>query len=233
MSTAIVSAAPRLAVMKDRIQSGDLHAMDISSDIAQAAKKLSQLREAGQSFKDYLEQGALFDDGITPLAKNIIEIFEYYKRSPKSIKGIFDNYIEAVNRLGNPKQGEMCGEMQIPAKAEILQAAIRKMEVAQNAQTTLFKNQDAYGYEGLPPAERGGQGEGEKSAKPETEKADGKVDISLGKGEGVQLEQGRMADIVSEIERIAAPDSRIEFKDKIEIPKGQLADALQRWGKGD
>jgi len=125
---AMVSIAPRLSILKNEIKKGNRHKYDITKDIAQASEKLSFLRNQNKTVDEYIRQTALFDDEVTPLAKDILKVFDKYKRSPRKIRQIFNNYINLVDKVGNPKQANLFEEYNKPKPAELLQEAINEME---------------------------------------------------------------------------------------------------------
>jgi hypothetical protein len=158
IGNALLSLAPRVATVKAEIAKGNLHDLDIAKDITQALNKISQLKDRGMPVSDYINQSALFGDDITPLAKDVILMFDAYKKSGKKMAQVLNNYLDGLEALGNPKQTSIFGVKGIPTKAEILQAAIRKME-AKDAQIAFFQDKDAYGDENVSAYGRKGQGE--------------------------------------------------------------------------
>lgn len=138
---AMLNAAPKLTDVKDQIDNGQLYPLDITPDIAQAANKLSQLRDQGTSVEDYLKQGALFGSDVTPLAKDLLQTFDKYKLSRKKLTEVLQTYADLVQKSGNPAQGALFASAK-PSKAELLQAAINAVEKrdAAGTQTSLFQN---------------------------------------------------------------------------------------------
>jgi hypothetical protein len=69
ITTAMLHKAGRFAAQKEAIASGSRYPLDITNDLAAALGKLSSLRDAGTTVDDYLKQGGLFGDDLTPLQK--------------------------------------------------------------------------------------------------------------------------------------------------------------------
>ena len=128
VTNAMLIAAPRFADMRDRIAEGSLHNLDPSEDLTAAVRKLSSLRAEGQDVETYLRQVTMFEDDLSPLAKDFLVIFDRHKRSQKRLGAILRTYTEIVESLGDPKQELLFDDVRIPTKAEILQAAVEKVE---------------------------------------------------------------------------------------------------------
>ena len=127
ITNAMLIAAPKLAKVKEGIEQGDLHKLDITPDIAASMKKLSHLRDVGDSVQDYLSQSTLFGEEISDIAKSLLKLFDANKRHTKKISGVLNNYADAVTAIGNPKQETIFAKIN-PTKEETLIAAIRKVE---------------------------------------------------------------------------------------------------------
>ena len=107
---AMLIVAPRLADIKERIEAGNLFDLDITEDIAAAMKKLSELREQGMSVKEYLMQMTMFEEELSPFAKELLATFEKYRRSRKKITELLHAYADTVIVAGDPKQQVLFGE---------------------------------------------------------------------------------------------------------------------------
>ena len=105
ITNALLAVAPRMAQMKSDIENGKLHPLDITEDIGAAIIKLSFLRENGDTVQGYLQQTTLFGEELSDISKDILNIFDTYKRSAKKLTFIFNNYIDKVELLGDPNQG--------------------------------------------------------------------------------------------------------------------------------
>jgi len=126
---AMLIAAPRIANISDRIAKGQLHPLDLSMDLAAAANKLSSLREAGMSLETYLAQTQLFSDDMTPEAVRAMEMLDKHKRSRKKLSEILIATADAIEAAGVPGQSALFAGGTVPTKAEVLEAAIRKVEL--------------------------------------------------------------------------------------------------------
>lgn len=107
---ALLRSAPKLAQLGDLVKQGGRHQNTLSSDLAQAAQKLSDLKANGQNVQDYLNQGQLIDDGLTPGAKNFLNVFDQNKRSAKGISENIQKEIDRIESMGDPRQGSLFGD---------------------------------------------------------------------------------------------------------------------------
>ena len=124
---ALTIAAPKFIAMQAGIESGDLHALDISEGITDAASKISYLRENGIKLADYLRNGNIF--GEQPLMNAILGAFGSYGRNKAELADLFGRYTEAVNAIGNPKQAGMFGPAEIPSpEALFIRVLERKLD---------------------------------------------------------------------------------------------------------
>ena len=124
---ALTIAAPKFIAMQAGIESGDLHALDISEGITDAASKISYLRENGIKLADYLRNGNIF--GEQPLMNAILGAFGTYGRNKAELADLFGRYTEAVDAIGNPKQAGMFGPAEIPSpEALFIRVLERKLD---------------------------------------------------------------------------------------------------------
>ena len=107
---ALLKAAPQLAQLGDLVKQGGRHQNSIATDLAQAAQKLSDLKANGQTVPDYLNQGQLIDDGLTPGAKGFLNVFDSNKRSAKAISDNIQSEIDRIEGMGDPRQGSLFGD---------------------------------------------------------------------------------------------------------------------------
>jgi hypothetical protein len=142
ITTAMLHKAGRFAAQKEAIAGGARYPLDITNDLAAAMGKLSSLRDAGTTVDDYLKQGGLFGDDLTPLQKRALQALDANKRSAKAINAIFDNYLRGAEAAGDPRQKGFFGGA-TPHKEALFEAAIQEATHEQNQrQTGLFANQD-------------------------------------------------------------------------------------------
>lgn len=66
----MVVAAPQLAILTEKIGKGVRYDVNISPELAQAAKIISHLRDEGFKVSQYLRQEVLFDE-LSPLSKDL------------------------------------------------------------------------------------------------------------------------------------------------------------------
>lgn len=136
----MLNVAPKLAKLKSAIETGDFYPLDITQEIAEASKKLSQLREEGITVSQYLNQVSMFGDELSPLAKDLLDVFNRYNKSSKKLTGIFNAYINAVVAAGDPRQEALWEDNKPPTKEAVLQVALDEMEADDSgSQTTLFE----------------------------------------------------------------------------------------------
>jgi hypothetical protein len=138
---AMLIAAPRIMRIKDAIDKGELYNLDISPELAAAMNKLSYLRETGQTVDTYLWQMSFVED-LSPLAKEVLYVFDKHKRSSKRIASILQAYADSVELAGNPNQQTIFAQ-NAPSKEEIWTRAVRKVEGLDEEalQTTIFQSQ--------------------------------------------------------------------------------------------
>src|SRR5690606_17623117 len=103
-------------------------------------------------------QLTMLEDDISDLGKDLLDIFEKYKRSSKKMITILQSYADAVEALGHPSQLGLFGQPEV-TKAEILEAVLRRVE-GEGEQTSIFQDETggsgvrATEAERIPEAER-------------------------------------------------------------------------------
>lgn len=107
---ALLRSAPQLAQLADLVKQGGRHANTIAKDLAAAAQKLSDLKANGLRVDDYLNQGQLIDDGLSPGAKEFLQVFDQNSRSSKAINDYIKSKIDEVDAMGDPRQGSLFGD---------------------------------------------------------------------------------------------------------------------------
>lgn len=145
ITNAMLTVAPRIATLKENVASGTRHDLDISDAMGKAARKLSSLRQEGRSIESFFQQTDLFGEQLDPLAKDVLSVFDKYKRSTRKLIEVFNSYINAVDKLGDPKQKGLFEDLKLPTKVEILEAATNRMEMDDDVQSTLFGDEKAGG----------------------------------------------------------------------------------------
>lgn len=132
----MVANAARLAKLSMRGEVGEVFPREIGQDVAQAARKLADLRAKGQPVEMYLANQSMFGDELTPEARRLLEVFEQTKREASAPAGILRRYAELVESFGDPRQASLMGPVEPPPKLEILEEAIRTWK--QSEQPLLF-----------------------------------------------------------------------------------------------
>ncbi|ONN50960.1 transglycosylase [Acinetobacter genomosp. 33YU] len=107
---AMLRAAPQLSQLNDLVKQGGRFENTISQDLAQAAQKLSDIKANGQTVHDYLNQGQLIDDGLSDGARRFLEVFDNNRKSAKAISEVINSEVQAVENMGDPRQGSLFGE---------------------------------------------------------------------------------------------------------------------------
>ena len=125
---ALVQAAPKIAQARDNIRAGAMHDADIAEEVVQAAEKLNQIREQGDSVADYLAQQGLFGEEMNAVSRELLAFFEEHKRSGKAIATLLRNYYDALAAQGNPNQQDVFGEQAAPDKQQLLEQTINDYE---------------------------------------------------------------------------------------------------------
>jgi hypothetical protein len=124
VTTALTMVAPKTAVIKAEIRKGNLHDLDISLDLAEAARILQGLREEGKPVEWYLKQGQLFGEQ-DQLTLDILRLYDHYKRSQTRLTAVLNEYLNLIERLGSPKQGSLLNETaSVPTKEELFLTAV-------------------------------------------------------------------------------------------------------------
>ena len=130
--SALTSVAPRLAQLRSGVQEGTRYDVGINDIIAQAAEKYRQLRRAGTSVNEYLEQPSF--EGMDPTsdaAKLLLPVFEKYNRSAVKLSAILDGIVSTVESYGDPNQQMLDGlGSMIPTAQGIIASSIRNTEQA-------------------------------------------------------------------------------------------------------
>lgn len=103
----MLRAAPGVARLRDLIDAGARYPIDVSGDLAVAVRKFSELRAKGLKVQDMLDQGTLFDSGLTPEVKNLMIGLDENARAPKRVAEMVGRIVDQVDRLGDPRQGSL------------------------------------------------------------------------------------------------------------------------------
>ena len=107
---ALLRAAPQLAQLDSLVKQGGRHKNTLAKDLAQAAQKLNDLKANDLTVEDYLNQNLLIDDGLSPGAREFLNVFDQNKRSAKAIGENIQSKIDEIEAMGDPRQGSLFGD---------------------------------------------------------------------------------------------------------------------------
>lgn len=108
--SALLRAAPQLAQLDSLVKQGGRHQNTLAKDLAQAAQKLRDLKANDLTVEDYLNQNLLIDDGLSPGAREFLNVFDQNKRSAKAIGENIQSKIDEIESMGDPRQGSLFGD---------------------------------------------------------------------------------------------------------------------------
>lgn len=123
ISNVLLKKSAQFATLKVSIAAGARHPFELTSHLAHVMQKLSYLRDVGQSVQDYLNQTNLYGDDLTAIERRILEIFEKYKLSGRTLEDILQEFLDAVERHGHPNQSRLL-DAPLPSIEEVFEAAI-------------------------------------------------------------------------------------------------------------
>jgi hypothetical protein len=141
LGSALLSAAPAFTRLRGEIEAGHLHDRQITGDLMQAVNKLVALSAQGETVANWVAQSALFDEGLSPLAKDLVQVLDrpLFKRSAQRMTELMHTYIEGVEALGDPRQAGMFGAATVPSPAAILSESLQRVEAGDGGkQSHLF-----------------------------------------------------------------------------------------------
>lgn len=107
---ALLRNAPNLAQLNDLVRQGGRFENTIAQDLAQAAQKLYDLKASDVQVRDYLNQNQLIDDGLSDGARRFLEVFDQNSKSAKAISQSIADEIQAIESMGDPRQGSLFGD---------------------------------------------------------------------------------------------------------------------------
>lgn len=103
----LLRAAPDVARLQDLIAAGAREPMDFAGDLVRAVRELGAMRERGMTVKDFLSQGDLLGDGLPASVNNLLIGLSENARSPKRVAEMVRMMVDAVDKLGDPRQASM------------------------------------------------------------------------------------------------------------------------------
>lgn len=107
---ALLRNAPNLAQLNNLVRQGGRYENTIAQDLAQAAQKLYDLKANDVQVRDYLNQNQLIDDGLSDGARRFLEVFDQNSKSAKAISQSIADEIQAIESMGDPRQGSLFGD---------------------------------------------------------------------------------------------------------------------------
>jgi hypothetical protein len=123
----MLRAAPAVARLRELIDAGQRYPLDVTADMVLAVRKFSQLKRDGIKVKEMLDQGALFDNGLSPEIQNILIGLEENARAPKRVAELMGRIVDEIDRLGDPRQDSMFGDIPKPTTPELILSAIESI----------------------------------------------------------------------------------------------------------
>lgn len=132
----LTQVAPKIAQTKESINQGTSYDADISEDITAALSLLQQIRKNEMSVSDYLSQMGLFDDGLSPIAKEFIQYIDDNIRSAKAIADLLSAYYDNLDSLGNPNQQDLLGGKPNTNKQSLFKQALEQVRNAKQPKQT-------------------------------------------------------------------------------------------------
>lgn len=124
VSSALIKVAGKIADVRAAVGRGELHDIDIATDVLQAVERLANLRENGMPVDVYLRQEDILGSGLTPEATKILAFLgENLDSSRRMAEGILEFY-RGVERAGDPSQGDIFGGGGVPERGALLDASL-------------------------------------------------------------------------------------------------------------
>lgn len=110
-SRALRVAALKIIEQTGYIEKGDLYNVKFGEDMRQAARLAVQAQELNKTLSQHISQLSLFDNEISLEAKQIAEIWSQTSRSIVSSTKFLNSILESVDKLGNPRQQTLFGDV--------------------------------------------------------------------------------------------------------------------------
>ena len=157
ISRALMTAAPKVAQVRQAIAQGNRFDADITPDLVAAVEELSRLKEDGNSVADALAQAGMFGDKYSPETRALMQFLADNIRRPKRMADFIVAYMDALDAAGDPNQGSLLGDVQAPGKTDLLNAAKDEINGPQDLPTNPTKD-----------TQRGNPGEGAQAGQPDS-----------------------------------------------------------------
>lgn len=133
VTKALMTAAPKVAQMRQAVAQGARFDADITPDLMAAVEELSRLKDDGVSVQDALAQAGMFGDKYSQETRDLLQFLADNARRPRRIADFIVGYMEALDAAGDPNQGSLLGDVQAPAKQDLMTAAKATTEGKRNA----------------------------------------------------------------------------------------------------
>jgi hypothetical protein len=148
LGNAMLAAAPAFTKVKQGIELGELHDLDITGDIGLALEKVSALRRQGTKIDDYMGQVEMTET-LTPFQRKLVGLFAGHRatleelgaptkapihNSTQKMANVLLRYSELVEGAGSPQQEGLFEEGAAPTKDEMLSRAIEEYQKAGQAE---------------------------------------------------------------------------------------------------
>ena len=138
ITNALVLASRDIARLRRGLATGALHPINPLPDLMAAVSKFSALRDQGETVENYLNQGGLFGEELSPLATDMLRFLDANKRSARRMTETLQRMVQAIEDVGDPRQGTFLGmPVEVPTAAEVFEAAINATEEVDGAQIPL------------------------------------------------------------------------------------------------
>ncbi len=134
ISKALMTAAPKVAQMRQAVAEGVRFDSDITPDLMAAVEELSRLKDEGSSIHDALAQGGMFGDKYTQETRDLLQFLADNIRKPRRMADFVLAYMDALDVAGDPNQGSLLGDVAAPAKTELMKAAMASTERTTNVE---------------------------------------------------------------------------------------------------
>jgi RNA polymerase sigma factor (sigma-70 family) len=143
ITNALLTVSPLFARTKADIAQGALYPLDITSAIGRAAQDISEaLRnkpakqsasDALQALRQQLTTESDFDLGTSESGDVVIAVRDFLidnRTNRGAIEEGLGNFVESVFALGDPREGQLFGEREVPSATQLFQKAVSPQSVA-------------------------------------------------------------------------------------------------------
>lgn len=120
----MLRAAPEVAKLADLAQAGARQDADIAGPLVEAVRLFSQLRSEGRTVQQFMAQGSMFGDGLSPEIASMLEAVSLNARAPKRIAEMITGMVDRVDAMGDVRQASMFGDA--PTGADVVAGAAER-----------------------------------------------------------------------------------------------------------